>query len=114
MFRGAALFLCLAAFVAAATPGRAESCFTTQSANTGATPASAGAQFRIARRVELIEWARGGKSLSEAQTKHLDELRRKVEEKRQAKRWEEAEEAVNEAMKILGIVNKAEADIPGC
>jgi hypothetical protein len=110
MVRGAAVFFSLA--LLAASTAHAESCYTTQS--TSAEPPAVAAQFRIARRVELVDWARGAKSLSGAETQKLDQLRAKVEESRQAKRWNEAEEAINQAMKLLGIVNKVESALPGC
>ena len=114
MIRGAAgIFLVTLTSAVMPVPAvGAGKCYTTQSAS--AEPPAVAAQFRIARRVELVDWARGGKSLSEADTRRLDALRAQVERARQAKQWDEAEKAINEAMKLLGIVNKAETDLPGC
>jgi hypothetical protein len=113
MIRGAAVFFLLALSAAMPAPAaRAGNCYTTQSAS-GEPPAVA-AQFRIARRAELVDWARGAKSLSDADTHKLDALRAQVEQARAAKHWSEAEAAINEAMKLLGIVNKAESALPGC
>jgi hypothetical protein len=110
MTRGARIGFSLV--LLAVSAARAESCYTTQS--TGASSPAAAAQFRIARRVELVDWARGEKSLSTADAQKLDDLRAKAEELRKEKHWEEAEAAINQAMKLLGIVNKVETALPGC
>jgi hypothetical protein len=111
MIRGAAIVLLLAAILAAPA-AHAGNCYTTQSASS--EPPAVAAQFRIARRAELVDWARQATSLSEAETRKLDALRAQAEQARQAKHWDEAEAAINEAMKLLGIVNKAESALPGC
>ncbi|MBN8921440.1 MAG: hypothetical protein J0H62_12540 [Rhizobiales bacterium] len=108
----AATVLCLLVLIPA-TDVQAESCVTGSVGPQGATR-SLGAQFRVARRVELIDWARGATSLSSADTRRLDDLRARIEEYRQAKAWEQAEAAAAEATKILGIVNKAESALSGC
>jgi hypothetical protein len=122
MKRGATVMLALAGTLIASSAQA--NCYTTQSVTTHAAPnagqaarapsPTAAAQFRIARRVDLVEWARSEKGLSASEAAKLDELRAKVDEHRAARRWPEAEEAINQAMKLLGIVNRAEAPQPDC
>jgi hypothetical protein len=110
--RTGATFLIALAATLAASGAEAGNCYTTQSI--AAEPPAVAAQFRIARRAELVDWARGAKSLSEADTHRLDDLRIQVEQLRREKRWDEAEQAIDAAMKLLGIVNKTESALPGC